>query len=138
MRRYIWAVVALVGLALAAESALAQKPSGNRVEVLYFHGKQRCITCNAIERLTKEALAQNFASELKSGSVVLKVIDISKKENAALANRYEVSWSSLYVNRWAGGKEQVNNLTEFSFGNAKNSPEKFKSGVVAKVKELLR
>lgn len=43
------------------------------------------------------------------------MIDISKKENEAIADRYEVTWSSLFVNGWKDGKENVNNMTEFSF-----------------------
>lgn len=35
--------------------------AGDCVEVLYFHGKQRCATCIAIERNTREVLEKEFA-----------------------------------------------------------------------------
>lgn len=38
-------------------------------EVLYFHGKQRCVTCNTIEKLTKEVI-----DSLSNEKVVMKVI----------------------------------------------------------------
>ena len=60
----------------------------NGVEVLYFHGKQRCVTCNAIERLTREVIEENFAEELKNGTIVFHVIDISQPENEAIADKY--------------------------------------------------
>jgi len=37
-----------------------------------------------------------------------------------IADKYEVTWSSLFVNGWKDGKENVNNMTEFSFSNARN------------------
>lgn len=39
----------------------------DRVEILYFHGKQRCATCMAIEKNAKEAIEAQFADELKKG-----------------------------------------------------------------------
>ena len=34
------------------ETSIAKEIKTNRVEVLYFHGAQRCITCRAIEANT--------------------------------------------------------------------------------------
>lgn len=90
-------------------------------EVIYFHGKQRCITCNAIEKLTKEVI-----DSLANEKVVMKIIDISQKENEAIADKYEVTWSSLILDR--GGK--IENLTEMGFGYAKNQPQVFKAKLV--------
>ena len=111
---------------------------GDRVEVIYFHGKQRCVTCRAIEQLTNEVLEATFKNQIDKGAVVYKVIDISKKENGQIADKYEVTWSSLFVNGWKDGKENVNNMTEFSFSNARKSPDKFKEGIKNKVDELLK
>ncbi len=111
---------------------------GDRVEVIYFHGKQRCVTCRAIEQLTNEVLEATFKNQIDKGAVVYKVIDISKKENEQIADKYEVTWSSLFVNGWKDGKENVNNMTEFSFSNARKSPDKFKEGIKNKVDELLK
>lgn len=63
----------LLAICLTTLTACAQnKPStaakqtvGNSVEVLYFHGKQRCPTCRAIEANTKATLDSAFANELK-------------------------------------------------------------------------
>ena len=96
---------------------------GDRVEVIYFHGKQRCVTCRAIEQLTNEVLEATFKNQIDKGAVVYKVIDISDPQNEAIADKYEVTWSSLYINGWKGGKETVNNMPEFSFSNAENGTE---------------
>ena len=107
----------------------------DRVEVLYFHGAQRCITCRAIEANTKALLDSLYSKEIASGKIVYKIIDISKKENEPIADKYEVTWSSLFVKN---GKENINNMTEFSFANAKGYPDKFKDGIKNKIDELLK
>lgn len=110
----------------------------DRVEVLYFHGKQRCLTCNAIEKLSKEVVDTLFAKELKEGKVIYKTVDISEKENEVLANKYEVTWSSLFINKWKEGKETLVNMTEFAFTHATSSPATFKEGVKKKIEEQLK
>lgn len=110
----------------------------DRVEVIYFHGKQRCATCMAIEKNTKEAIGTQFADELKNGAVVFKTIDISQSENEKIAEKYKVTWSSLFISKWKDGKETTENLTEYAFANARTAPDTFKSGVIEKVKALLK
>lgn len=56
---------------------------------------------------------------MKNGTVVFKTVDISTPEGEKIADKYEVTWSSLFVNKWKDGKESRNNLTEFGFGNAR-------------------
>ena len=93
----------------------AEEIQSNRIEVLYFHGAQRCITCRAIETNTVALLDSLYSKEKADGKIIYKVIDISKKENEAIADKYEVTWSSLFVNGWKDGKENVNNMTELVF-----------------------
>lgn len=121
-----------------AEATATEEKQSNRIEVLYFHGAQRCITCRAIEANTVALLDSLYSKEKENGKIIFKVIDISKKENEQIADKYEVTWSSLFVNGWKDGKETVNNLTEFSFSNMRNAPDKFKEGIKSKIDELLK
>ena len=65
-------------------------------------------------------------------------MDIRLPENEPLADKYEVSWSALFINGWKDGEETANDLTEFAFGNARNNSEQFKQGIRAKIDELLK
>lgn len=113
-----------------------QQTKKDVVEVLYFHGAQRCATCMAIEKNTKELLEAAYAEQLKSGKLVFSSVDITKEE--ALAERYEVSWSSLIlVDYDKSGKERATNLTEFAFGNARTASDKFKEGLSEQITEML-
>lgn len=122
----------------SAQGVEVSVPARDCVEVLYFHGKQRCATCMAIEKNASEAVTKEFAEEIKRGDVVFRVIDITREENEEIAEKYEVTWSSLFVVGHKEGKENVENMTDFAFTNARQSPEEFKNGVVAKVREMLK
>ncbi len=142
MKKIVILMTLCLGL-LACGNGNSKAQKGNdadntkdRIEVLYFHGKQRCATCMAIEQRAKETLEEQFADELKNGTIVFRVIDISQPENEALADKYEVTWSSLFVCRWKAGRETTENLTEFAFGKARTAPEAFKSGLADRIREL--
>lgn len=125
-------------LFLSAIVGMAQNTKETYVEVLYFHGKQRCVTCKAIEKYSKEVVFSDMAALAKKGKVKFRVIDISTEEGEKMAKNYRVSWSSLYVNKWKDGKEIRNDMTRFSFSNARNNTAEFKTKLKEKVVELLK
>lgn len=125
-------------VSLFAIMALAQTKVKDHVEVMYFHGKQRCVTCMAIEKYAKEVVEKDFANEKKNGKVVFKVVDISTPEGAKIAKDYRITWSSLFVNGWKNGKETRNDMTQFAFKNARKHTDEFKKGVNGKIKALIK
>ncbi|HIW65913.1 MAG TPA: thioredoxin [Candidatus Alistipes intestinipullorum] len=116
-------------------AGVAEESTADRVEVLSFHAKRRCATCLAIEHLTHEVVASEFAGALADSSLLLRVVDISEEE--ALADRYEVAWSSLLLHGRIRGADTVIDLTRFAFDNARRNPEAFKSGLKAEIGKLL-
>ncbi|MGM9759275.1 MAG: nitrophenyl compound nitroreductase subunit ArsF family protein [Parabacteroides sp.] len=113
-------------LCLLAISTMAQTHRKDCVEVMYFHGKQRCVTCLAIEKHAREVVEQEFANEQKQGRVVFKIIDMATPEGKKTAQDYRVTWSSLYVNRWQEGQEKRYDMTQFAFKNARKYTDEFK------------
>ena len=146
MKRFFLMLVSFLAVVLIAcgNGSEAQAASGSKgrsgdyVEVLYFHGKQRCLTCRSIEQNTRELLSSKLSRQMKDGKVVFRIIDISKDENRKMAQKYQVSWSSLFVVSHKNGKEYSENLTEFAFGNSRSAPDKFKSGLAEKITQALR
>lgn len=119
-----------------SESKAERQVKSDVVEVLYFHGKQRCATCMAIEKNTKELVESAFADKLKSGKLVFKSLDIAEHEE--LADKYEVSWSSLIIVDYDNnGAEKAENMTEFAFAHARTAPERFKDGVGEQINKML-
>lgn len=144
MKKILLALLAIISICSCGNSqnpksqSAAETIQKEHVEVLYFHGKQRCVTCNTIEKLTKEVIEKDFEKQAKEGEVVFKVIDISTKEGEKIADKYEVTWSSLFINKWKDDNETKNNMTDFGFSYAKSSPDTFKEGIKKKIDELLK
>ena len=61
------------------ETSIAKENQTNRVEVLYFHGAQRCITCRAIEANTVALLDSLYSKEQADGKIIFKVIDVRER-----------------------------------------------------------
>ncbi len=99
------------------------------VEVLYMHGKQRCVTCVAIG-----TEAEAFVNGLDDDRVVLKTIDYSTAVGEKIADKYKVASSSLIVVK--DGK--VDNLTTMAFQYAKNNPEQFKKSLNESIQKMLK
>lgn len=93
----------------------ALNTSSAKIEVLDFHSTHRCMTCNAIEANTKYTLETYFAQELKDNKITFQVINVDKKENLKLAEKFEASGTSLFLNVIKNGKETKMDLTEFAF-----------------------
>lgn len=108
------------------------------VEVLYFHGPQRCRTCVALEKATMEVLESQFANQVKSGSVKFREIDLSTKEGEKLGDKYEIAWSSLVIVRKQGKKEKVADLTDDGFRYAVKDKAKIQSLLENKINEFLK
>lgn len=131
-------IIGLMSCGSGDSTVSAKSSQKDKVEVVYFHGKKRCATCMAIEKNAREVINSLFANELKNGEVVFKIVDISTPEGEKIADRYEVTWSSLFVNKWKNGKETRNNMTEFGFGNARKNPDAFKKGLADKIRQSLK
>lgn len=91
--------------------------SAQSIDVTYFHGKQRCVTCMSIERLTKEVLNKHFAQKLKNGKLKFKIVDISTESGKKLAKEYRITWSALFIE----DKSERKDLTRCGFQNAKSN-----------------
>lgn len=97
--------------------------SDAKVQVYYFHGKQRCPSCVAIQKVASETVAEAFSD---NPEVEFVEVDFSVKANEALADKYEVAWSSLII---ASGEKHTN-LTEEGFANAMRNPEELKKLII--------
>ena len=109
------------------------------VELRYFHGKQRCVTCHSIEKCAKEVLDESFASQQKDKKISMRVIDFSTEQGKPVAADHKVSYSSLFiVNIDNNGKETRTDLTRQGFQYAKRNPEEFKKIVKEAITKALK
>ncbi len=108
-----------------------REPTANfKVTVYYFHGKQRCPTCIAVQQLTEETIKSHFS---QNTDLAYHEIDLSKKENEELAEKYQVCFSSLIV---ASG-DSYKNITDLAFANALRNPDFLKELIIEVANEFL-
>jgi hypothetical protein len=68
---------------------------GNVVAVYYLHSTFRCVTCNTIEKMTRELLETSYSKELADGDILW--IEDDFQENEGLAKQFEVIASCVVV-----------------------------------------
>lgn len=107
----------------------------NGVEVLYFHAKQRCATCMAIENNTKALLEESFSKEINDSLIVFRSLEIT--ENPEIARKHQISFSSLIIVDVDNGKDTPVNLTDFAFAKARTTPDTFKDELKATILKML-
>lgn len=125
----------------AAAPATAQTPAQTKrhIDVLYFHGKQRCATCIAVGTLAREVVEQQFATQHQQGIVRFREIDFSTPEGTKTAEKYEMSFSGLVISKWDNGREQrVEDMTTFAFQYARTDGKKFKNELAKHINTLLK
>jgi len=101
-----------------------------KVTVYYFHGKQRCKTCLAVQRIAEETISNNYANP---SEVQFVEIDISDPENESIDEKYEIAFSSLLI---ATPAEKLN-LTDEAFGLALSTEPKLKDLITTEVNNML-
>ena len=71
----------------------------NVLKVYYFHGTQRCFTCNKIEELTKEAINSKFAQELADGKMVFYSINVDEAANEHFIKDFQLATRCVVIQK---------------------------------------
>ncbi|MDD4097449.1 MAG: nitrophenyl compound nitroreductase subunit ArsF family protein [Lentisphaeria bacterium] len=78
-------------------------PGVDKVLVYYMHTTFRCVTCNTIERMTKEIVEKDFAEALAAGSIEWQEVNFQEREG--MAKKYDIASSCVVVVRIEDGRE---------------------------------
>lgn len=114
----------------STETTKVEVTESAKVMVYYFHSKQRCKTCLAIQDVAEQTVAENFVD---NADVKFLELDFTENANEAIAEKYEVAGSSLII---VSGNEHIN-LTDDAFANALRNPDELKDAIVGEVNNYL-
>ncbi|MBE0654438.1 MAG: hypothetical protein IH594_11605 [Bacteroidales bacterium] len=125
----VMAVLAFsMNTACSSQTANNEKPSevsvSGTVEVVYFHYTRRCMTCNAVESVAKEAV-----EELANSQVNFTEYNLDEEKGKEKGKELGISGQALMV---IGGENKIN-LTNEGFMNARSNPEKLKAILKEKI-----
>jgi len=120
-----------------AVSKTAAVQMADRIEVLDFYGTHRCKTCRAIEANSRYTLDTYFAQAMKDGKITFQVFNADEAQNAEIAEKFEATGTSLFLNVVNGGNETIIELTDFAFAKG-NDQEAFSKGLKNRIEEQLQ
>lgn len=97
------------------------------IQLIQFHTEHRCITCNAIEKLSKESIEGN-------NKISFVLYNVDDEKNEKVAEQFEATGTSLYL--YNSKTKATKDLTEMAFMYAKNEGEKFKTELQKEISEF--
>jgi hypothetical protein len=74
------------------------------VEVYHFHGNSQCVSCITVGSYAEQTVNRYYIRELASGKMVFGHVNYDLSENKALAEKYGVTGSSLWIGTYVNGK----------------------------------
>jgi hypothetical protein len=135
MKKLLFLSIIMLPFWITISAQDAAKEVQPKVEVYYFHATMRCPTCLAIEEQTKKTLDENFAEDLKSGTIKLTVLNLEEEENKEITGQFGIGWSSLIL--YVPESKKTVNLTEDAFAKARTAPEEFRVELAKEIKSLV-
>lgn len=99
-----------------------------KVEVYYFHYTRRCITCQSVENVSREAVA-----DLYGDKVVFSDFNLEEENGKQKGEQLGVSGQTLLI---VSGDTKIN-ITNEGFMNARRNPDKLKQIIKEKIDPLL-
>lgn len=97
------------------KSSCCDKTQEAEITTYYFHATHRCATCQAVEKVSKEYIEENYA-----GKVNFVSLNREEEQNKDLVEKYQVGGQTLII----VFQDEVVNLTNDAFLNARSNPEK--------------
>ena len=105
-----------------------------KIEVYYFHFTRRCMTCNNVEKVSKEAVETQYAEKVKKGEITFKSVNLDEKDGEAIGAKYKIEGQTLII---ICGDKRVD-LTDKGFMYANNSPEKLKAAIKKAIDGMIK
>ena len=106
-------MVPVQGIPYGPPSIYADPLPQEGVVVYQFHRRFRCEECFKLEKMIGVTLENHFPKELKSGSLIFKVVNLDVEENKHYETDYDFFYNTvIIVDRKNGRNVQYKNIEE--------------------------
>ena len=109
----------------------------DRVDVVYFHRPQRCVTCLCFEERIRYVMSTYFQDELDSGEMTFEVYNIGDKKNAAIVKKYGAISSQLFINTVKDGSDHITDIQDIWSWHCTSNKEGFDQQVKNVIEQSL-
>ena len=120
--------VSCTGNSQTKKTIAKTKATTATIEIIQFHSEHRCMTCNKIEKLTRETL-----KEFKA--IPFSLVNVDDAKNEKKAEQFEATGTALFLYNPKTGKKK--DLTDFAFMNA-GDEAKFKKELKKEIQLFLK
>lgn len=107
----------------------------DKLQVYYFHRTQRCYSCLTIGKYVKETIENNFADEIKNGTIDFQEINVELPKNREVTKKFQASGSSLFINAIRNNQDDISQDT--NVWRLLGNENQFKSYLENKLNSLL-
>lgn len=115
-----------------SDNALIAK--SDNVKMYYFHFTSRCATCEAIEKVTKEAIADFYPEKVKNMELIFTDVNLDEESGKKIGKSLDINAQALLIVK---GDKQYN-ITNEAFLHARTNPDKLKSIIKEKTDLLIQ
>ncbi|MBM4446187.1 MAG: hypothetical protein FJ023_02380 [Chloroflexi bacterium] len=109
-----------------------------RVDVVYCHRPQRCVTCLCFEERIIYVVNTYFQNELKSGKLTFGVYNIGDSKNAAIVKKYSAVGSQLFINTVKDGTDHIRDIQEIWYWKCRTNKAGFDQQVKSAIEQSLK
>ncbi len=121
-------VVLSAGIAFTQTTQKSKVKNTNpTIELIQFHTEHRCMTCNLIEKLTREVIKSY-------PDITFRLINVDEKKNSKIAEEFEATGTAVFL--YNPATKSKKDLTEFAFMNVKTKPDVYKNGLKKEIKNF--
>ncbi len=97
--------IAKQAVTTAKKTNAAQK-TDTKIIAYYFHGNYRCYTCTKIEKYSREAIEAYFASELGTGQLEFRPVNVDEPANRHFIQDYQLHTRSLVLTLYRDNQQK--------------------------------
>lgn len=108
-----------------------------KLHIYYFYGSHRCATCSAVETNLKQLITDHFTEKVDEGTLLVSYINWEDQTNKKLIEKYQIYSSALLFIKKTDGKEEVIDLTEYAFANARKQPELYRKTLQDSIQNII-
>ncbi|MBN1376282.1 MAG: hypothetical protein JXA01_09015 [Dehalococcoidia bacterium] len=110
----------------------------NRIDVVYFHVNQRCVTCLCFEEHINSVIEKYFTNAIESEKLTYRVLNAQIPQNAEIAGKYGAVGSQLFINTITGGEDHIEDIANIWYWNCRNNPKAFELKVRSVIEQQLK
>src|SRR4030042_778987 len=121
-----------------SDNSSTQILNDSRVDVVYFHRPQRCVTCLCFEERIRYVVSTYFQNELNSGKMTFAVYDIGDSKNYDIVKKYGAVGSQLFINTVKDGTDIIKDIQDIWSWSCRSNKQGFDQKVKNVIEQSLK